>query len=53
MPNDEIDEFLTFYPPRIARQAQSLRKLMLKAVPDAGVQNDRTPEQLSEIVGEG
>jgi len=30
---DEIDEFLTFYPPRIARQAQTLRQLMFKAVP--------------------
>src|SRR5262245_31781491 len=35
VPNDKIDEFLTFYPPRIARQTQSLRKLMLKAVPSA------------------
>jgi hypothetical protein len=35
VPNDEIDEFLTFYPPRIARHAQTLRKLMAKAVPTA------------------
>jgi len=30
---DEIDEFLAFYPPRIAGQARTLRQLMFKAVP--------------------
>jgi hypothetical protein len=35
VPADDIDEFLAFYPPRIARQAQKLRALMARAVPTA------------------
>jgi hypothetical protein len=32
---EEIDAFLAEYPPRIARQAETLRKMVLKAVPSA------------------
>ena len=33
--DQSIDEFLTFYPPRIARQVNVLRRLVLRAVPVA------------------
>jgi hypothetical protein len=33
--DDEIAEFLTAYPPRIARHAQTLRRIMRKTVPTA------------------
>jgi hypothetical protein len=34
-PNEAIEQFLEFYPPRIARQAEVLRGLVLRAVPSA------------------
>jgi hypothetical protein len=33
--DQSIDDFLAFYPPRIARQAAALRTLVLRAVPSA------------------
>ena len=34
-PEPEIQEFLSFYPPRIVRHVEALRRLMVRAVPSA------------------